>query len=411
MDACDFQAGQENEKAGVYYVEMRKHRTILFGAAFLSLAVGFPAFSAHAALPSSGILKNTSNVRSTAGLTKIVATLPVGTTVHIIKEGSDWYEVALPNGADGWIASWLVNVAAPAAAAATSSTPTAPATQTAPSAASASQTGTLTNNSNVRKTAAVATGNIIEVLPLGTAVSITGTSGTWYSISYGSGKTGWVSRSLVAITNTGTAGAATAAPASTPTTSTASATTSSTKASAQTPTTPIVTASASVFPASVSESDISAYWQSEVNALRAQKGLRQLAVAPSLIGTAHTWATYLGVHGIITHTRPNGDTPEQWINTQGIAFTVQDSINGWVTNYFTENIAEKLHVQPNLAGVKLVLDQVAQMFLAEGPSGLHYQSIYKPDWNSVGVGWYPISNGDGTYTAYFVFHYGSLASA
>ena len=148
-----------------------------------------------------------------------------------------------------------------------------------------------------------------------------------------------------------------------------------------------------------------------MNALRAKKGLRELAVAPALIGTAHSWATYLGVHGIVTHTRPNGDTPEQWINTQGIAFTVQNSVNGWTTNYFTENIAEKLHVQPSLAGVKLVLDQVAQMFLAEGPSGLHYQTIYKPDWNSVGVAWYPIANGDGTYTAYFVFHYGSLANA
>ena len=37
-----------------------------------------------------------------------------------------------------------------------------------------------------------------------------------------------------------------------------------------------------------------------------------------------------------------------------------------------------------------------------------YKSVYYPDWNSLGAGWYPVKNNKGTYTLNFVFHYGSL---
>jgi hypothetical protein len=39
---------------------------------------------------------------------------------------------------------------------------------------------------------------------------------------------------------------------------------------------------------------------------------------------------------------------------------------------------------------------------------MHYRTVYHPDWNSLGAGWHPIKNEKGTYTMYFVFHYGSL---
>ena len=257
-------------------------------------------------------------------------------------------------------------------------------------------TGTLLANSNVRSSAGVAAHNVLTVLPAGTQVTVTGSSRTWDAVTYGAGKTGWIAAALVRSVPTPVPAAATSAPASV--------------TAAQSPSTvSVATAVSPTFPHSVTEQDAADYWQLGVNALRARKGLRQLALDPRLTATAHTWATYLGVHGIVTHTRPDGSTPEQWIATQGIPFTVQFSPNGWVTNYFTENIAEKLSVKPTLAGVKTALDQVMDMFMAEGPSGLHYQSVFKSDWNSMGVGWYPIDNGNGTYTIYFVFHYASLA--
>ncbi len=362
---------------------MHKRIHISFGAALVLVGAILFASSAHAATSSSGTLASAAHLRDTAGLTQILATIPAGTAVSITAESGSWDHVVLTDGEHGWVSAALVKTA------------TASSLATAADPAVTVEVATLKNNANIRQTAAVSAKNILTVLPSGTSVTITGTSGSWYKISYGSGKAGWVSQSVVQLPTAPQP----ASPAATP---------AGAGSAAATPVASL--ASASVFPSSVSEMDITQYWQQSVNALRSQKGLRTLAVSPALIGTAHTWATYLGINGIVTHTRPNGDTPEQWINTQGIRFTVQDSLNGWVTNYFTENIAEKLHVQPSLAGVKLVLDQVAQMFLAEGPGGSHYDTIYKPDWNSIGVGWYPIPNGDGTYTAYFVFHYGSLAA-
>ena len=60
-------------------------------------------------------------------------------------------------------------------------------------------------------------------------------------------------------------------------------------------------------------------------------------------------------------------------------------------------------------GVKRVLDNTLAFFLAEASyNGDHYRTIYHPDWNTVGPGFYFEHAGDGRYKVYCAFHYGSL---
>ena len=260
--------------------------------------------------------------------------------------------------------------------------------------------GTLAGKATVRKTPTVSSKNVLATLPAGKTVTVTSSSGAWYGISYDGGKKGWVSKALVHTVSTAAnqALASGIKPAITTT-------------SAQVAVVPdTILSGTAQSSASMTEQDVSQYWQQKVNALRATKGLSQLSVRPELIQTSHIWALYLGLFDLITHTRPNGISAEQWAVKQGLPFAKQDVPGGWKKNYFTENIAKKLSVKPDASGVKVALDQVLQMFLDEGPTGLHYQSIYQPDWNSVGVGWYPIDNKNGTYTIVFVMHYASLAS-
>jgi len=160
-------------------------------------------------------------------------------------------------------------------------------------------------------------------------------------------------------------------------------------------------------PAGVDLMDLNIYWLDKVNALRAEKGLRQLVLDQRFMDTSTEWAGYLGENDLMTHTRPDGKTMHQWIDTKGLAFTVRNSPGGWVTNYFTENIAYG-YSDGTQAGIKKAMDESLAMFLAEGATGAHYRTIYHADWNSVGLGFYFKDNGNGTYKVFQVFHYGSL---
>ncbi len=368
-----------------------------YGAA-LVLCAFFPlARFANASTASAGTLLAASKLRSSAGLTTVLAVVPKGTAVTITETKGTWDHVSLASGKTGWISSDLIGTKGAAAK--------APAATTQPAIQASAKTGivesgTVVSKANVRKTASVAAGNVIEVLSPGKSVTVTGEKGSWYSVSYDTGKKGWVSKALVRTMDAAVRAVtpAKALAAAEPATATPAATSASVSAPADD----------SAFPNSMTEQDVSQYWQEKVNALRAAKGLSQLAVRPELVQTGHVWATYLGIYDVITHGRPDGSTAEQWAKKQGLPFAAQNAPGGWKTNYFTENIAKKLSVKPSEAGVKLALDQVIQMFVDEGPSGLHYRTIYQPDWNSVGVGWYPIDNKNGTYTIVFVMHYASL---
>ncbi|MCC7522689.1 CAP domain-containing protein [Candidatus Uhrbacteria bacterium] len=153
--------------------------------------------------------------------------------------------------------------------------------------------------------------------------------------------------------------------------------------------------------------DTNRYWLEKINELRKQKNVRLLAVDPRLIQTAADWADEMKTRGEITHTRTDGKTMHEWIGTKNISFTKQGAPNGWKSNYFVENIA-RYYAEPTDSGLNTALDKVLAEFVAEGPGGDHYESIYHPDWNSVGVGHAYEPAEHGNVRVYFVFHYGSL---
>ena len=171
--------------------------------------------------------------------------------------------------------------------------------------------------------------------------------------------------------------------------------------SSPSPTDPTTSTPANI-PSGVDVAAIDQYWLGKINALRSAKGVRQLVLDTRLDITATEWAAYMASINTATHTRPNGQSMGQWATSQGLPFTTRYSAGGWVTNYFTENIAWNI-ADGTTTSAEQAMDRALAMFLAEGPSGVHYQTIYFPDWNSVGAGfsW----NGS---KLYMTFHYASL---
>lgn len=153
--------------------------------------------------------------------------------------------------------------------------------------------------------------------------------------------------------------------------------------------------------------DINRYWLEKINSLRIQKNLRPLKTDSHLIGTAEIWAKEMQMRGEISHTRLDGKTMHQWIDEKQLPFTERGTADGWKSNYFVENIA-RYYAEPTEAGLTIALDKILNEFLSEGPGGDHYESIYHPDWNSIGVGHAYQPAEDGVARVYFVFHYGSL---
>ena len=150
------------------------------------------------------------------------------------------------------------------------------------------------------------------------------------------------------------------------------------------------------------------YWLDRINALRATKNLRLLTIDPRFTQTATEWATHMAAIGQATHVRPNGFSMHQWIDAKHLPFTKRYSSGGWKTNYFSENIAWG-YTDNSLASAKAALDETLRFMLAEAKTnGPHYRTIYYPDWNTVGVGFYFKPVGKNRYQLFTAFHYGSL---
>jgi uncharacterized protein YkwD len=146
-----------------------------------------------------------------------------------------------------------------------------------------------------------------------------------------------------------------------------------------------------------------------VNTLRAARGLRELVLDQRWIDTATEYAAYNASIQTMTHTRADGKTMHQWIDTKGLDFTERYSEpDGWKNNYFTENLSWN-YTDNSQEGMEKVLDWTLAGFLEEAPyNGSHYRTTYHADWNTVGLGFAFVPWGDGKWRVYNVFHYGSL---
>lgn len=246
------------------------------------------------------------------------------------------------------------------------------------------RSGILVDNANLREAAGYT--KVISVLPRQTVVSIIASTTDWLQVATVDGTKGWVNKRLIGRTPV----------------------TVEEHAPAGHPSPVFARTATSALAEIISDDEINEYWQAKINTLRKAKGLRELAISGQLARTSSEWAEYLGRHEKVTHARPDGKSPRQWIEGKGIDFTERNSEDGWKKNYFAENLGLKLYIKPTVAGVKTAMDAVLHRYLTEGPSGPHFRSIYHSDWNSFGASCYPVKNSQGTYSLYFVFHYGSL---
>lgn len=161
-------------------------------------------------------------------------------------------------------------------------------------------------------------------------------------------------------------------------------------------------------PSNIDIAALNEYWLKEVNALRAERGLRQLVIDPRWQETANEYAALMAKNQWFGHERDGGLSMHDWIDTKGLEFTERYSAGGWNDNYFTENISWG-YTDNSQAGVEKVLNYSKDFFLGEIDwNGPHYRTIYHPDWNSVGLGFYFEPKESGSYKVYIVMHYGSL---
>lgn len=303
--------------------------------------------------------------------------MPKGATVQILSKESGWYNISYA-GKTGWTVDWLITELPSAVPAATETE---------------ARQGEYVGLGRVRSTPSMS-GKIITTLPRKTVVTITDQTSGWYKIKSVNGVEGWTADWLITVVTP-----------SMPTTQ---------------PSTPAITIPApavqaisassyqsGVVPAGIDVVALNTYWRDKVNALRAASGLRELVLDQRWIDTAAEYAAYMGDTGTMDHSRPDGKSMHRWIDAKGLAFTTRYGDGGWRTNYFSENLSRRT-TDGTQAAVERALDQALQFFLAEGPGGAHYDTIYHADWNSLGIGFHFKEVASGQYQTAMVFHYGSL---
>ncbi len=329
--------------------------------------------------PNTGVYLYDARVRqgmSTA--TAIVTVIPKGTTVSILSEHDGWYKIKDANGTIGYTATWLIEKTQ-------KTQPTETPIAKKPLINASSKTATTLYNSRVRSSKSTGN-NIITVLPKGTTVTILETYDGWYNITNNTDITGYMMDWVLSLND---------------------------QKSKRTDTPPTIqkedsTQVESSAPAGVDEDALNQYWLEKINTLRAEAGLRLLVLDDRWKATAQEYAKYMGETGSTGHERADGSSMHDWIDQKNLDFTTRYSPNGWQTNYFTENISWG-YADGTTASVKKVLDRTLDFYLEEASyNGAHYRTIYHPDWNSVGSGFYFKPQGNGTYKVSAVFHYGSL---
>lgn len=177
----------------------------------LVAVLGFAAPSfATVAIAAYGTVKTASPVYSSNTATTQIGTFNVGNTVGIVGVSGNYYQVVTNPGASDNLGYILrANVDGPfgynALTALSTMTATAATTGTTTGTTSSSSTGTIYNVSsyaNMRSKAS-SSGSLVAKVNKGSTVTILGTSGSYYKVSY-AGKTGYIDKRYVSAGSTGT---------------------------------------------------------------------------------------------------------------------------------------------------------------------------------------------------------------
>ncbi|MDD4236946.1 MAG: N-acetylmuramoyl-L-alanine amidase [Desulfotomaculaceae bacterium] len=155
---------------------------VLVGLALLMGAVLSGANPAGAAGTTAVVAGSAVNVRNGPGTNYgVIAQANLGDQLTVLGQSTDWYNVGLNSGGQGWVAGWLVNIQQPQAAA-----------------ASAGQVALLNGNGiNVRGGPGTSYG-IITQGGSGDRFPVLESSGDWVKVQLSSG-TGWVAGWLVSL--------------------------------------------------------------------------------------------------------------------------------------------------------------------------------------------------------------------
>jgi len=156
--------------------------SILIGLAFLVGALLSGTNPAGAAGETAVVAGSSVNVRNGPGTSYgVIAQANLGDQLTVLGQSTDWYNVGLSNGGQGWVAGWLVDIQRPGAAA-----------------ASAGQVAVLNGNGiNVREGPGTSYG-VITQGGSGERFPVLESSGDWVKIQLSSG-TGWVAGWLVSL--------------------------------------------------------------------------------------------------------------------------------------------------------------------------------------------------------------------
>lgn len=124
------------------------------------------------------------NVREKPSLNgNIIGSVAQGDNFRILKEENNWTNIELPNGTNGWVASWYVNKDQ-------SSSPESK------SSSSVKNVTILHNGSNIRQSATT-NATIVARANQGDTFEVVGTEKDWYEIKLGDGQTGFIAGWIV----------------------------------------------------------------------------------------------------------------------------------------------------------------------------------------------------------------------
>ncbi len=152
---------------------------------------------------------------------------------------------------------------------------------------------------------------------------------------------------------------------------------------------------------------LNSLWLNLVNEERSERGADALVLDQRWNDSATTWADYLGENELFTHTRPAGQSLEDWVEEFDYSFAVLTTPTGWTSNLFGENLA-LMSLSPNQVSAEAALERAMGMFMSEESyGGGHFENVMNESWNSTGAGFYLVQE-DGHYQMYMVFHFGNL---
>ncbi len=168
-------------------MHLRNHCNVFIMMA-LTLFLGILFLLPHISFAANGtavVAANVVNIRNGPGTgCAVISQVGLGQRLPVLSQSGDWYQISLPSGEKGWLASWLVNVDKD------------PAPAPAPAQNSNQAVVVNVDCANIRGGPGV-NYNLISQVMSGDRLPVLEKSGDWYKVRLNSGAAGWIAGWLV----------------------------------------------------------------------------------------------------------------------------------------------------------------------------------------------------------------------